>query len=436
MTGEMLYSALELLDDRYLEEAICPKKPHPAAWLAPIAACALLAVLLWPHSVPQVGSPNDFPLGDPVVGDPIIAPGSNAGAPSVDPADQVVFNAVPQQSAIMPDMDVVWTPVTDENHFLVFTGLDYDRFTSRPSVEWVLTAAHTVDTPDGEGGYSPHDYRFVYEQGESCIILSVSSLEEPLRDLLILCDDPALSRVCGVEMVVQGDESAAMTQFEHNGLFYDVETRRVTAGDLRAFLADVLAPQAGVPVSLEGIVVNELENTVDGAPLWYDPALYDRQVWDRAAMVDYFDADLTPPWLPKDWVCQRGGSYVSEKGGAIVHDTLWMGCSLPDAGYEEAGLDLTASKLGQLGDCIYLLPENEVVSSDIAGTPVTFGYRAMPYGPYAPETKEPAGHYDLYVAEFTLGDMQIQLVARRMALEDVVRVTAGIITGNAEVLVA
>ncbi len=435
MKAELLYSACAFIEDAYLEEAIRPKKVHLAKWLAPTAACLLLAAVLWPRTAPQVGVPNDFPVGDPVVGDPIIAPGSNADDPPAGPADQVVFNALPDQPSIVADMDVVWTPVTDKRHFLVFTGLDYDRFTGRPSAEWVLTAAHTVDTPDGKGGYAPHDYRFQYERGDSRIVLSLSPLETPLRDLLILCDDPALSRVCGVEMVVHGDELSAMTQFEHEGLFYDVETRRVTADALRAFLADVLAPLARVPVSLEGIAVNKLENTADGAPLWYDPALYDRRVWGRAAMVDYFGADLTPPWLPESWVCQLGGSYVSEKGGPIVHDTLWMGCGLPDAGYEEAGLDITVSKLGQLGDCIYLLPENEVVTSDIAGTAVTFGWRAMDYGPYDPETKEPAGQYDLYVAEFALGDVQLQLVARRMALEDVVRVTAALITGNPEVLV-
>ncbi len=430
LTSELLYSAIGQIDDCYLTEAIRPKKHSFAKWLAPAAACALLAAVLWPNQAPQVDAPNDFPLGDP-----IIAPGSNTDALPAEPADRVVFNAVPDQSAIIADMDVVWTPVEDKRQFLTFTGLDYDHFTGRPPAEWVLTAAHTVDTPDGKGGYTPHDYRFVYERGESRIILSLSPFEMPLRDLLILCDDPLLSRVCGVEMVVQGDDNCAMTQFEHGGLFYDVETRWVSADELRAFLAHVLAPRAGVPVSLDGIVINGLENTVNGAIRWYDPALYDRTVWDRAGMVDYFGADLTPPWLPEGWVCQVGGEAIREKGGDIVHDTLWMGCSLPDSGQQDARLDITAARLGLLSDCVYLLPENEVVTSDIAGTAVTFGWRAMDYGPYDPVTKAPAGQYDLYVAEFALGDTRLQLVARRMTLEDVVRVTASLITGSPEVLI-
>ncbi len=91
------------------------------------------------------------------------------------------------------------------------------------------------------------------------------------------------------------------------------------------------------------------------------------------------------------------------------------------------GFSITASKIGLLSGCIYLLPENEVKTSDIDGTAVTFGYRSMPYGPYDPDTHEPSGYYDMYVAEFEYDGIEYQLVAEQMEAEEVVKVVSSII---------
>ena len=42
----------------------------------------------------------------------------------------------------------------------------------------------------------------------------------------------------------------------------------------------------------------------------------------------------------------------------------------------------------------------------------------MPYGPYDPLTHAPAGHYDMYVAEFSLDGIQYQIVAEQLAFEE------------------
>lgn len=94
------------------------------------------------------------------------------------------------------------------------------------------------------------------------------------------------------------------------------------------------------------------------------------------------------------------------------------------------GFSITASKIGILSDCIYLLPENEVKTSDIDGTAVTFGYRSMPYGPYNPDTHEPFGYYDMYVAEFEYDGIEYQIVAEQMEAEEVVKVVSSIIYGE------
>lgn len=94
------------------------------------------------------------------------------------------------------------------------------------------------------------------------------------------------------------------------------------------------------------------------------------------------------------------------------------------------GFSITASKIGILSDCVYLLPENEVKTSDIDGTAVTFGYRSMPYGPYNPDTHEPSGYYDMYVAEFEYDGIEYQIVAEQMEAEEVIKVVSSIIYGE------
>lgn len=94
------------------------------------------------------------------------------------------------------------------------------------------------------------------------------------------------------------------------------------------------------------------------------------------------------------------------------------------------GFSITVSKIGLLNDCLYILPENEVKTSDIGGTAVTFGYRSMPYGPYDPDTHEPSGYYDMYVAEFEYDGIEYEIVAEQMEAEEVVKVVSSIIYGE------
>ena len=85
---------------------------------------------------------------------------------------------------------------------------------------------------------------------------------------------------------------------------------------------------------------------------------------------------------------------ILDKNDKVVDDTVWLNFyhdyyedgspKLTEGVTARKGFSITASKIGILSDCIYLLPENEVKTSDIDGTAVTFGYRSMPYGPYNP----------------------------------------------------
>ena len=54
----------------------------------------------------------------------------------------------------------------------------------------------------------------------------------------------------------------------------------------------------------------------------------------------------------------------------------------------------------------------------------------MPYGPYDPETHEPSGYYDLYVAEFEKDGIEYQVVAEQISKSELVKVVSSILYGR------
>lgn len=205
-------------------------------------------------------------------------------------------------------------------------------------------------------------------------------------------------------------------------------------------------------ISLGGITVNEASAPVSAAHLYYDPALHDEVPWDRETVTEYFGRDLTPTYVPAGLDAYEGNgtvlAVIRKEDGQPALDTVYYSYYQSFGTWEDGtpryigidpvvrhGFTLTASKVGILNcGIVYIGPEDEVKTSDIAGVPVTIGYRAMSHGPYEPETHEPAGYYDLYVAEFELDGVQLQLVADEMELEDVVRVVASVICPGQEMV--
>lgn len=210
---------------------------------------------------------------------------------------------------------------------------------------------------------------------------------------------------------------------------------------------DTTPATSEIHVSMDHIFLNEVGALLDAARIWRDLELYDYIQWDRNDIIDYYGKDLTPVYVPDGLTAAIGNgtaSVIADQRGNIVEDTVQL--SFYHDYYEDGspkmtedvaatkGFLFTASKIGLLNDCLYLLPENEVKISDIDGTSVTFGYRSMPYGPYDPDTHEPSGYYDMYVAEFEYDGIEYKVVAEQMEAEEVVKVVSSIIYGE-EVIV-
>ena len=208
---------------------------------------------------------------------------------------------------------------------------------------------------------------------------------------------------------------------------------------------DTQPAESGIHISMEKIFFNEIGGLSDAARKWYDPELYDEIVWNKSDVIDYYGRDITPVYIPNGLAAAPGNGsamVIAEKSGKLVLDTVWYGFyhdyyedgspKLTENVAAKKGFFITVSKIGLLNDCIYLLPENEVKTSDIEGITVIFGYRSMPYGPYDPETHESAGYYDMYTAEFMHNGTEYQIIAEQMEAKEVVKVVTSIITGTGE----
>lgn len=195
-----------------------------------------------------------------------------------------------------------------------------------------------------------------------------------------------------------------------------------------------------VQIDMANIFVNDLGSIADASRLYRDPALYDEVIWNSDDIIEYYGRDLTPAYIPDGLTASAGNGtqrVITSKEGEVAEDTLYQ--NYYNAYYDDGspmltdginavkGFRLETSKLGILGCCLYLLPEDEIKTSDIGGTEVTIGYRSMSYGPYDQQTHEPAGYYDMYVATFALDGIDCLIVASQMSLDDVVKVVSSII---------
>lgn len=194
--------------------------------------------------------------------------------------------------------------------------------------------------------------------------------------------------------------------------------------------------------SMEDIYLNEVKTTMDTSRRWYDPDLYEDVVWNKETIISYYGKDLTPAYTAGLTASSENdtATVIADKSGKIVRDDVWLNFyheQNEDSGekpteniFVRQSFTVMVSKIGFLNDCYYLMPENEVQYSDIAGTMVAFGYRSVSYGPFDPETHRSSGYYDMYVAEFEQDQIEYQIVARQMEIEDFVKVVASIICGE------
>lgn len=193
-----------------------------------------------------------------------------------------------------------------------------------------------------------------------------------------------------------------------------------------------------IRISMSDIITNQVDGFTSADYARYDPETDNEVVWNKEDLVAYYRTDLTPAYIPNGLTASPQNYNVTvyiRQDGSITEDTVQLGFYQSENVSVKHGFSITASKIGIVQTCIYLLPDSEIKTSDIEGTAVTFGYRSMPYGPYDSETHEPAGYYDMYIAEFKHNGIEYQIVAEQMEVEEVVKVVASIITGQKDIAI-
>ncbi len=212
---------------------------------------------------------------------------------------------------------------------------------------------------------------------------------------------------------------------------------------------DAAPPQTGaLVIDMGTVAVNELGAQPDACRIWLDPEKYSEARWTKEDVRAYYGRDPFPAYVPEGLSCPAAADpdetwlvYTNKSDGFMCVDQVGREYATefyPDSGAVSGALggktvSVRCSRLGLVTDCLYLLPEDEVRLTDIAGAAVTFGYRQMDHGPYDPDTHEPAGYFDLYTAEFTLDGVEYEIVTEGLPAEEIVKVTASIVTGSGEV---
>jgi hypothetical protein len=207
------------------------------------------------------------------------------------------------------------------------------------------------------------------------------------------------------------------------------------------------ASEMEIIINWDGVAVNESEGlSPDGARLFRDPKLYDEKSMGEDEVLAYYGWNLAPAYIPEGLTSggnAPGGYLVREKAtGEVIEDQAGWGFwadfwedgspKSNDDLYIPAGFTVRASKQGIL-HC-GLLPVDEERTTDFGGVSVIISHCSMKHGPFDPTQKAPdglsnmpAGYYDIYTASFTLDEVEYEINAQRLELEEVIKITASVI---------
>ena len=210
-----------------------------------------------------------------------------------------------------------------------------------------------------------------------------------------------------------------------------------------------------VTIRWQDVVVNESAGLgMDATRLYMDPALYEAEHWDMDQVREYFGWELAPAYIPEGLTGGGQGVgltiYRDKATGELLEDQAGRGFWVDfwEDGSPKSdddivipkGFTVTASKLGIL-HC-GLLPVEEERITQFDRTDVTITHASLPYGPFDPTQKDPsglynkpAGYYDVYVAAFTLNGVEYEVETQRLELEELIKITASIISPTEDIIV-
>lgn len=274
MRKEDFFEMLGELDDDIVKEAKTPlkNKINWRIWRS-MAACLCL-VVVGALVIQNAGAEPDMGVASP---QPDSTTGTNIIQSNNDPEVSMPANNNPEIS--MPekknflvineldrlssaDMDVeyssyekipyhVWKKILENFH--EFTGISYEDFIARVPDTWEYVNFYSLAIRGYKDAYLSaeyrlHDYVFDYRTADGGKArIALCSLEEPLRDYFIYCDNPERSEINGVPIVIYGFNDLFMAGFSYENVNYDIETRGIELEELEELLSCILAVSEPVP---------------------------------------------------------------------------------------------------------------------------------------------------------------------------------------------
>lgn len=172
--------------------------------------------------------------------------------------------------------------------------------------------------------------------------------------------------------------------------------------------------------------------------LWYDPEIYTVTTLSGQSFEDYYQRDLTPPWLPAGLLPSKWNGVaelVTAQDGTTVSDIAHLGFysdyykdGSPQL-YEETGatkgLELSVSRVGTLTQWDYVLPEQERQATEIEGIEVMLGVSTR--------LCEPSGTVEVINAEWEVDGLHFLLTSQQLDRESVVKTIASIIAETPDI---
>lgn len=279
MTTEELYEVFGDIDERCVKEARKYRTPKKRFWRiwGVIAACLCLLFVGVVVSIRLLGGPSTLPndIREPLITPPqndssefdekdvltnLLDNASKAGNASSedgttqsDETKQLVINTV--NHTVPLDFDVQITSFSEQfadrwastiENFRKFTGITYEDFTGKIPDNFEQYAFYSASTRGYKetgslGEYILHDYVFNYQsQSRGSVKIAICSFEAPLRDCLIVCDNPEKSVINGVSIEIYGYQDTFIAQFSYNGINYDIETSDMTQDGLVELLICII----------------------------------------------------------------------------------------------------------------------------------------------------------------------------------------------------
>ena len=259
MKRKSISETIDNINPKYIDEATeytgAEEITHRNAWykrvlpMAAAFACVCLVVAVSAFVLPRIQ--DNFIGPDVLQGDDPTGNSSDITNTPPDKTNSLFVNEVSNLSSA--DMDVQFTHynalnATEKDNLLkqfeAKVGLSYTEFTGMISKTFTEKQFYSVNVPTDKSRneYTPHDYVIEYQTAnEGQITLSICPTEKPLRDCIIICDNPTPSIINDASAIIYGIQNSYMVQFSHKNMYYDIETRDVTLEELELFLNSILS---------------------------------------------------------------------------------------------------------------------------------------------------------------------------------------------------